>query len=262
MVCKLWESHSYFQANKHGDSSATSYHASVNKYYKDLLGSNKMANPLENQLLHATKIIESQVDAEIERLEKMDDDDFEVLRQRRMDAMKKAQQQKQEWLAAGHGEYTEVADEKEFFDACKKSKKVVCHFYRDSTFRCKIVDKHLAEIAPKHIETKFIKINAERCKFLVERLRIKTLPTICLAKDGKTVDYIVGFDELGGTDEFPTEMLEWRLGRSDMINYQGDLMEPPTLGKKTGKSHKIFGKPSKTKNIRDDGDTDSDDDDW
>ncbi|XP_059147398.1 thioredoxin domain-containing protein 9-like [Physella acuta] len=221
-----------------------------------------MANPLENHLLQATKMIESQLDAEIERLEKLDDDDLEVLRQRRLDAMKKAATQKQEWLAAGHGEYSEVADEKEFFDACKKSKKVVCHFYRDSTFRCKIVDKHLTEIASKHIETKFIKIDAERSKFLVERLRIKVIPTICLAKDGKTVDYIVGFDELGGVDDFPVEMLEWRLGRSDMISYQGDLLEPPTFGKQSAKSRKIFGKPSKTKNVRDDGNSDSDDEDW
>ncbi|KAI8797745.1 thioredoxin domain-containing protein 9 [Biomphalaria glabrata] len=190
----------------------------------------------------------------------MDDDDFEILRQRRMEAMKKSQQQKQEWLAAGHGEYSEIADEKEFFETCKKSKKVVCHFYRDATIRCKIVDKHLAEIARKHIETKFVKINAERSKFLVERLRITTLPTICLARDGKTVDYIVGFDDLGGTDEFPTEMLEWRLARSDMISYQGDLLEPPTLGNKNPKSVKIFGKTAK--NLRDDGNTDSDDDDW
>ncbi|XP_005112130.1 thioredoxin domain-containing protein 9 [Aplysia californica] len=221
-----------------------------------------MANPLENHLLQATQVIENQLDAEIERLEKMDDDDFEVLRKRRLDAMKKAQQQKQEWLAAGHGEYSEVADEKEFFEACKKSKKVVCHFYRDSTFRCKIIDKHLTEIARKHMETRFIKINAERSQFLVERLRVKTLPTICLAKDGKTVDYIVGFDDLGGADDFPTAMLEWRLGRGDMLNYQGDLLEPPTTGQVAKKGNKIFGKPSKTKTIRDDGDTDSDDDDW
>ncbi|CAL1531376.1 unnamed protein product [Lymnaea stagnalis] len=222
----------------------------------------KMANALENHLLQATQIIETQLDAEIERLEKLDDDDLEVLRQRRLEAMKKAQQQKQEWLAAGHGEYSEVADEKEFFDTCKRSKKVVCHFYRDATFRCKIVDKHLAEIARKHLETKFIKINAERSKFLVERLRITTLPTLCLAKEGKTVDYIVGFDDLGGTDEFPTEMLEWRLGRSEMINYQGDLLEPPTDKKKKSKSSKIFGRASKTKNLRDDGNSDSEDEDW
>lgn len=221
-----------------------------------------MQNALENQLLQVTQMMESQVDAEIEKLDKMDDDDFESIRQRRMNQMKKAQEQKQAWLQAGHGEYSEIADEKEFFDACKKSKKVVCHFYRDSTFRCKIVDKHLAEIAKSHLETRFIKINAERSKFLVERLRITTLPTLCLAKEGKTVDYIVGFDDLGGVDDFPTVMMEWRLGRSDIINYSGDLLEPPTTGSKAPKGKKIFGKNPKTKTIRDDGDSSSDDNDW
>ena len=235
----------------------------INFFHRSEVKRAIMANQLENQLLQATKLIESQVDSEIERLEKMDDEDFDKLRQRRMEAMKKAQTQKQEWKAAGHGEYEEVADEKEFFDACKKSKKVVCHFYRDSTFRCKIIDKHLTEIARNHIETRFIKINAERSKFLVERLRIKVLPTICLAKEGKTVDYIIGFDDLGGGDDFPTVMLEWRLGRADIINYQGDLLEPPLSGKVAPKGNKIFGKNKKSKTIRDDGDTDTDDDgDW
>ena len=42
-----------------------------------------------------------------------------------------------------------------------------------SKIRCKIVDKHLALLAPKHVETKFCKINATKCPFLVERLKIR-----------------------------------------------------------------------------------------
>lgn len=202
------------------------------------------------------------VDAEIEKLDKMDEDDMDKLRQKRLQQMKKAQQQKNEWLQTGHGRYEEVPDEKAFFEACKTSKNVVCHFYRDETFRCKIVDKHLSELAQKHIETRFIKINAERSKFLVERLRIVVLPTICLAKDGKTVDYVVGFDDLGGTDEFPTEMLEWRIARADVINYSGDLLTPPVSvgGEKSNIKARIFGQSTK-KNLRDDGNDDSSDDD-
>ena len=175
--------------------------------------------------------------------------------------MKKMQQQKQEWLTQGHGQYEEISEEKEFFSICKKSKFVVCHFYRDSTFRCKIVDKHLNILAPNHLETKFIKINAEKCPFLVERLRIKVMPTICLAKDGKTIDYIVGFDDLGGSDEFTTDILEWRIARAEVINYSGDLLNPPenATGKKKGG---ILGLGT-SKNIRgNDNDNDSDDNDW
>ncbi|XP_045203350.2 thioredoxin domain-containing protein 9-like [Mercenaria mercenaria] len=221
-----------------------------------------MQNALEGHLLQATKVVEQQLDSEIERLDKLDEDDFEVLRQKRMDALKKAQQQKQEWMSKGHGKYTEVADEKEFFDTCKKSKKVVCHFYRDSTFRCKIVDKHLELLAPKHLETKFIKINAEKCKFLVDKLRIVVLPTICIAIDGKTQDYIVGFDDLGGNDEFPTEMLEWRLGRAQVISYQGDLMNPPKVGSQK-RDTSVFGFVKTKKTIKDSQlDDSSDEEDW
>lgn len=201
-----------------------------------------------------------QIDAEIAKLDNLDEDDMEAIRNRRIQAMKQLQQQKQEWLNQGHGEYTEITTEKEFFDESKKSKNLVCHFYRDTTFRCKIVDKHLAILAPKHLETKFIRINVEKCPFLVERLRIKVLPTICIAKDGKTTDYIVGFDDLGGSDDFPIEMLEWRLGRAEVIQYSGDLLTPPWEPSKSSVK-KIFSHAKKT--IRDDGDDDSEDDgDW
>eukprot|EP00918_Siedleckia_nematoides_P052765 GHVU01115245.1.p1 GENE.GHVU01115245.1~~GHVU01115245.1.p1 ORF type:complete len:216 (-),score=39.10 GHVU01115245.1:257-904(-) len=214
-----------------------------------------MDQVIETQLIQAAQMVEDQLDAEIGRLDHMDETEMEQVRQRRIQQMKKAHDQKQEYLQQGHGQYEEIADEPEFFATCKKSKKVVCHFYRDSTFRCQIVDKHIALLAPKHLETKFVKINAEKVPFLVERLRIKVLPTICLAKDGKTVDYVVGFDDLGGTDEFPTEMLEWRIAQAAVINYSGDLLTPPTCSaaKKQGITYK-----KKTIRGRDDDDSDSD----
>ena len=221
-----------------------------------MAGLGGMEEALQNHLVKATEVIEQQVDNEINKLDKMDEDDFEGLRRKRMEQIKKAQQQKQEWLQQGHGKYEEVSDEREFFDCSKKSKQVVCHFYRDSTFRCKIVDKHLTLLASKHLETKFIKINAEKVPFLVERLRIKVLPTVCLAKNGKTVDYIVGFNDLGGSDDFPTEMLEWRIAQADVITYSGDLLTPP-VGNAPSKS--VLGK---SKKIIREGEDDSDDDDW
>ena len=88
---------------------------------------------------------------------------------------------------------------------------------------------------------------------VIDRLRIKTLPTIALVKDAKTRDYIVGFSDLGNTDEFSTEMMEWRLAQADVIEYAGDLTTPPGQGVKS----KI--KTIKKKTIRgDDYDNDSD----
>lgn len=151
-----------------------------------------MEQAVQQQVLKATEVIEQQLDAEIERLDHMDADEMEILRQKRLAALKKGQEQKREWLDKGHGIYTEIPGEKEFFQECKKSKKVVCHFYRESTFRCKIVDKHMNILANKHIETRFLKIDAEKSPFLTDRLKIKVLPTLALILDGKTKDYIVG----------------------------------------------------------------------
>lgn len=207
----------------------------------------------------ALEKVEEQVDAELSKLNELEEDDLERLKEKRLEALKKAQKQKQEWLSKGHGEYREIPSEKDFFGEVKESKKVVCHFYRDSTFRCKILDKHLTILAKKHMETKFLKLNVEKAPFLSERLRIKVIPTLALLIDGKTKDYVVGFTDLGNTDEFSTEMLEWRLGCADVISYSGNLMEPPTETKKAASK---FTKVEK-KTIRGrgyDSDSDSEDD--
>jgi len=225
------------------------------------------ADMMSNQLMAAAQIVEQQLDAEIEAMSKMDGDDLEALRQQRMAAMKKQAAKKQEWLANGHGQYEEIPEEKEFFNATKNSENVVVHFYKDDAFRCKILDKHLALLAPKHVETKFCKINAEKCPFLTERLKIRVIPTMLVIKDSITRDYIVGFGDFGNTDEFSTEMLEWRLGGADIINYSGDLMTPPdgSGGPKPKSKLNILGK-KKNKSIRGkdvtNADDSSDNDDW
>jgi thioredoxin-like negative regulator of GroEL len=221
-----------------------------------------MEKAVEGQLLAATNLIEKQIDSQLESLDRAlnDEDELESLRRRRMEAMKSAQKQRQDWLANGHGTYEEIADESAFFAACKKSQNVVCHFFCSSTPRCKIVDKHLTILASRHIEARFIRIDAERSKFLVDRLRIKVMPTICLAKNGKTVDYVAGFDDLGGVDDFTTEMLEWRIARAGVLEYAGDLLNPPTAA--AANKISILGRGgNKKKTIRDGAANDSSDDD-
>lgn len=68
----------------------------------------------------------------------------------------------------------------------------------------------------KPLETQ---INAEKSPFLTERLKIWMLPTLALIQNEKTVDYVVGFEQLGGKDDFPTELLEERLAKAEMIDY-------------------------------------------
>ncbi|EEC08606.1 conserved hypothetical protein [Ixodes scapularis] len=97
----------------------------------------------------------------------------------------------------------------------------------------------------------------EQAPFLCERMKIRVLPTIVLFKDFVSKDMIVGFDSLGGTDDFSTEMMEWRIARAGILNYAGDLTVPPNEAKPERKPAFAFqrktirGKP---------GDDDSDDD--
>lgn len=191
-----------------------------------------MEQVLQSSLISAAVQLEKQLDNELSRLDSLGGEDLEKLREQRIKELKKQATQRQEWKNNGHGEYSELADEKEFFEVSKKSANIVCHFYRDSTPRCRIVDMHLKTLASKHIEAKFCKVNAEKCPFLTQRLRIKVIPSIALIKDSKTKDYIVGFTDLGNCDDFSTEMLEWRIAQSGAIDYSGDLLTPPEDKKK------------------------------
>lgn len=183
-------------------------------------------------------------------LEKLNDDDFEVLRQKRRLEMQKKMRQEQDWAQLGHGRlhcclemcveiifhefnvfcchnviyirYLELTDTKEFFNAAKKSSRMVVHFYRGVTPRCQIVDAHLSRLAPKHLETRFVKIDAEKNPFLVERLGVILMPTIVLIKDGKTNHAIHGFDEFGGTDDFSTDDVAYVLSTHGVLNFEMD----------------------------------------
>lgn len=54
-----------------------------------------VAMALEQQMLHSARMVEEQIDAELEKLERMDEDELEHLKERRLEALKKAQKQKQ-----------------------------------------------------------------------------------------------------------------------------------------------------------------------
>jgi hypothetical protein len=182
---------------------------------------------LVQHILRAAEVVDKQLDDEINRLCDLDEDELDKLRQKRLIELKKEHRQTQEWLSLGHGEYSELGGEKDFFDVIKKSQKVVVHFYLRTTPRCKILDRHLKILARQHLETRFLKIDGEKSPFLSERLSIKVIPTLLAVVQGIAVDRILGFTELGNVDGFSTEMLEWRLAQSGVIEYLGDLLTPP-----------------------------------
>ncbi|KAI9744691.1 MAG: hypothetical protein M4579_007685 [Chaenotheca gracillima] len=73
------------------------------------------------------------------------------------------------------------------------------------------MDAHLEGLAPKHFDTKFLRINVDNAPFLVARLKIKVLPCVLAFVDGVSVDRIIGFEGLGNGDAFSSTDLEDRL---------------------------------------------------
>ena len=174
---------------------------------------------LESRLAEAVNVVEAKLDAEIDKLSHMDEDDLGSIACTSSWTNEEAAASKTRMAFSRPWKIWGDWRRKGIFEEGQRSTNLVCHFFRSSTFRCKIVDKHLSLLAPQHLECRFIKLDVERAPFLTQRLNIRVLPTICIVKDGNTKDYIVGFDQLGGHDEFTTEMLEWANCTSGYFKY-------------------------------------------
>jgi hypothetical protein len=155
----------------------------------------------------------AQKHAQIEKEDEFDEDDFEddailaQLQQKRLAEYKTKRDLEMKFHQQGHGEYREIAEDEFLKEVCG-SQWCVVHFYHPEFFRCKIIDKHLRIIAQKHLSCKFLTLNAEKAPFFVTKLAIQMLPTVFVFKDGVVADQLAGFDDLGGKDEFRTEVLE------------------------------------------------------
>ncbi|KAL0332935.1 UNVERIFIED_CONTAM: Thioredoxin domain-containing protein PLP3B [Sesamum calycinum] len=158
-------------------------------------------------LAHEKGQASSSVNEEVDLDELMDDPELEKLHADRIAALKKEAEKRQELKMQGHGEYREIT-EADFLGEVTGSEKVVCHFYHREFYRCKIMDKHLKSLAPRHFKTKFIKLDAENAPFFITKLGIKTLPCVILFRKGVATDRLVGFQDLGGKDDFATRTLE------------------------------------------------------
>mmetsp|Transcript_12324 Transcript_12324/g.22386 ORF Transcript_12324/g.22386 Transcript_12324/m.22386 type:complete len:162 (-) Transcript_12324:163-648(-) len=126
-------------------------------------------------------------------------------------------------MAKGHGQYRTISQD-EFLPECTCSDYVCIHFFHDEFERCKVMDFHLKRIAVQHSECKFVRIHAVKAPFFVEKLKIKTLPTLLIFKNGKMVERLIGFDGVSvpgakNPDEWPTGRLQEWLSRTGAIQY-------------------------------------------
>ena len=155
----------------------------------------------------------------------------------RLAELKQKSSKTNEFLALGHGGYTEIAQD-DFLKEVTKSKYVVCHFYHPEYERCKLIDRHLEPLSRKHLATKWIKMDATKAPFFVGKLQIKMLPTLVFFKDGIARDRMVGLDDVGATDEFTTAELEKRIEKAGVI-ITGDKVTEEELEDRRRTAHSI-----------------------
>ncbi|KAF8050522.1 hypothetical protein N665_1946s0002 [Sinapis alba] len=146
-----------------------------------------------------------------EETELMDDPELEKLHADRIAALKREVEKREAFKRQGHDEYRTVS-EGDFLGEVTRSEKVICHFYHKE-----IMDKHLKTFAPRHVDTKFIKVDAETAPFFVTKLAIKSLPSVLLFSKGIAIDRLVGFQDLGTKDDFSTTKLEDVLVKKESI---------------------------------------------
>jgi hypothetical protein len=139
-----------------------------------------------------------------------DDNELQALRQARVAQLKQQQSLRAQHVSLGHGSLRTITQD-EFLPECTGSSRyVIVHYYHDDFERCKIMDYHLKIIAPEHMEAKFLRIDASKSPFFVNKLRIHTLPALLVFENGKEIGRLTGFDGLALDKKKPDE---WHTGR-------------------------------------------------
>ncbi|TFK29386.1 GTPase inhibitor [Coprinopsis marcescibilis] len=149
--------------------------------------------------------------------EEIENDPSYSVREQAVSMLKREMERVKDLQGNKHGQYTEVTDEKEVIRITANEKRCVVHFYHSNFKRCDTMDKHLAKLAPKYFNTRFIRVFVENIPWLVEKLVIKVLPCVVCFENGVTKDRVVGFEELGNSDNFETAALELRLASCGVL---------------------------------------------
>eukprot|EP00040_Diaphanoeca_grandis_P016428 m.84737 g.84737 ORF g.84737 m.84737 type:complete len:192 (+) comp25796_c0_seq1:152-727(+) len=157
----------------------------------------------------------------------------------------------QKYASQGGGQYEEIDEEREVLDRTAKDDRCVVHFMHPGFRTCAIMKEHLTKIAHNHFRTRFYAFNADKGRWIANKLNIKVLPSVLCFIGGKVKDRVIGFEDFNNSESFETKALEERLAQCGVIHIGGA---------EGAASTKIFGNfASSSKN--DDSDDYSTDDD-
>ncbi|OWT37285.1 GTPase inhibitor [Cryptococcus neoformans] len=143
--------------------------------------------------------------------------DYSAHREARMEALSRQIKQVKDLRESEYGRIVEFNEEKALIERMAKEKYCILHFVHPNFKRCDIMDRHLSQLASKHKHTLFLRANVDNVPFLVTKMAVKVLPCVMSYVDGRAVDRLIGFEELGQSDNFTTKALEFRLSQTGVL---------------------------------------------
>ncbi|KAH9006960.1 thioredoxin-like protein [Lactarius hatsudake] len=170
------------------DDSVRSQNAKIAHLTSQLIASSTSSSRLDKDTPDEDELF-AELEAEIEN-------DDGPLREQGLKELQREMERMKQMREEMHGKYTELTDEKEVIRTSASEPLCIIHFYHNNFRRCAIMDKHLATLAPKYFNTRFLRVFVEKVPFLVEKLGIKVLPCVICFIKGVTKDRIIGFEEL------------------------------------------------------------------
>jgi len=173
---------------------------------------------IDMQLAQTLLSVEAALDDEINKVENLDESDLARIKAKRIEEMKRKAEVQQQNVSNGHGKLMKISDQQEFFGAAKQSERMIVIFTRNSNKYGKAMLEHAELLAGKHLEARFLWVDAENAPFLTDRLNIYMLPTIVCIKDNKVHKQHNGLNEIDGSGKYSSGMLEYLLFCDEMLD--------------------------------------------
>lgn len=161
--------------------------------------------------------VEAALDDELNRIDNLGEDDLAKIKANRVAEMRKHAEEEKSNRAKGHGSLMQV-EQKDFFEATKNSDRVICILTRNSNKYGKQLLEHCEILAQRHMEARFIWVDAENAPFLTDKLNIYMLPTVCCIKNNKVHKQHNGMNDIDGSGKYSTGTLEYLLHTDEMLN--------------------------------------------
>ncbi|KAJ5081379.1 hypothetical protein NUU61_009643 [Penicillium alfredii] len=111
--------------------------------------------------------------------------------------------------------YPTLDSDQAVLDFTTETTRCIVHFAHPDFARCAVMDARMEELAGRHYDVRFARVDVRHTPFIAEKLSIRVLPCVIGFRDGVGVERIVGFEGLGargldGAEGFDVAVLEKR----------------------------------------------------